>query len=193
MVREELDRHKRGESKWKLELRKKLSISMSKKLRLFGKERSNVMRNKTICTTCYYAKKEFFENDSYSKLTCIRFFNIIEDPDSGVICSEWKESKDIEGRKDDQGKLDWTLLPFKTLEGAVKVLMHGAKKYSRDNWKKVPDGAQRYTAALLRHLIDYLSGNRIDEEDGLEHLDHAIANIIFLRWFEDNKRLVKSD
>ena len=39
-----------------------------------------------------------------------------------------------EGKKFDQGKLDWSLVPFKSLEGMVKVLMFGEQKYSRDNW-----------------------------------------------------------
>ena len=34
------------------------------------------------------------------------------------------------------GKLQWSMVDFKSLEDMVRVLEFGAKKYSRDNWKK---------------------------------------------------------
>ena len=35
-----------------------------------------------------------------------------------------------------QGKLEWSLVDFDTLEGLSKVLEYGAQKYARHNWKK---------------------------------------------------------
>ena len=89
------------------------------------------------------------------------------------------------GQKHDTDKTDWSLLPMSTLEGAVKVLMFGEKKYSRDNWQKVDNAKNRYFSALMRHLVKWLDGVKIDDESGLNHLDHALCCLIFLRWFEE--------
>ncbi len=72
-----------------------------------------------------------------------------------------------------------------TLEGAVKVLMFGEKKYSRDNCQKVDNAKNRYFSALMRHLVKYLDGVKTDDESGLPHLDHALCCLIFLKWFEE--------
>lgn len=92
--------------------------------------------------------------------------------------------KEVEGLKKDDGKPDWSLLDLKTIEGVVKVLSFGAKKYAPDNWKKVPNGKRRYFAAAMRHLTAWQSGEETDSESGLSHLYHVIANIIFLIHFD---------
>lgn len=88
------------------------------------------------------------------------------------------------GVKADKGKPDYSLLELKLLEGMVRVLTFGAKKYARDNWKKVPGGRDRYFAALQRHLAAWQSGEIIDPESGENHLDHALCNLYFLRFFD---------
>jgi hypothetical protein len=90
------------------------------------------------------------------------------------------------GKKFDSGKLDWTLLPFSSLEGAVKVLMFGAEKYDRENWKLVKNGTQRYTAACLRHLLKHMDGEEFDPETGLRHTAHAMVNLLFIEWLRAN-------
>lgn len=86
----------------------------------------------------------------------------------------------IEGIKHDKGKLDWTLLPFEQVESVVRVLDFGTQKYSRDNWKYV--SRDRYEKALMRHAIQYISGEEIDEESKEPHLAHLICNALFLMW-----------
>jgi hypothetical protein len=86
----------------------------------------------------------------------------------------------MEGRKDDQGKPDWSLLDLSVVESVVKVLTHGAKKYDRENWRKVPDARNRYFAACLRHLKAWQSGEILDSESGENHLAHATCCLIFL-------------
>lgn len=88
--------------------------------------------------------------------------------------------------KKDSGKLQWSLMPFEELKDVVKVLMHGAEKYSPDNWKKC-DNVVRYKDALMRHVIAYVSGEEIDSEFGLSHLAHAVCNCLFLMWFDKHK------
>ena len=89
--------------------------------------------------------------------------------------------------KADSGKLQWTLLPIGPVEESVKVLMHGAKKYGRDNWQKCDD-INRYKDALMRHVMAYIKGEKADPEDGLNHLAHAMCNCIFLMELEREEK-----
>lgn len=91
-----------------------------------------------------------------------------------------------EGMKFDNGKVDWTLIPFRALEGAVKVLMHGAHKYERNNWKKVMP-RDRYMKALLRHVVE-AQEEQFDKDSGLSHLSHVIVNALFLEYFEQQEK-----
>ena len=88
------------------------------------------------------------------------------------------------GKKFDGGKLQWSLVPWSGLKGAVKVLMMGAKKYSRNNWKDVPDAKMRYIDAMLRHITEMQMGDGIDPESGRPHIDHVVCNAMFLAHFE---------
>jgi hypothetical protein len=58
------------------------------------------------------------------------------------------------GAKLDKGKPDASLLLMfgKALRAVSEVGTYGAVKYTRGGWQTVPDGENRYTAALLRHL-----------------------------------------
>lgn len=91
-----------------------------------------------------------------------------------------KYEDETQGRKFDAGKLDYTLVPFQGLEEIVKVLMFGAQKYDRHNWRHVPDAEQRYSAAAFRHMAAHLAGETTDHETGLSHLAHAGCCILFL-------------
>lgn len=84
------------------------------------------------------------------------------------------------GRKFDAGKLDYTLVPFEGLDEVVKVLMFGAQKYERENWRHVPEAQQRYAAASFRHLTAHLRGETTDHETGLSHLAHLGCCVLFL-------------
>jgi hypothetical protein len=63
--------------------------------------------------------------------------------------------------------------------------MAGAKKYSPDNWKSVPDGKRRYYSAALRHLAAWREGEKLDPETGLPHLSHALCCLLFMSYFDD--------
>jgi len=91
--------------------------------------------------------------------------------------------------KHDTGKRQLSLLPFEALEKITDVLMFGAEKYDRDNWKKCTD-TDRYMDALFRHLAEIQKGEVIDAETGLSHLSHAGCNILFLLYFEVLKEAV---
>lgn len=93
-----------------------------------------------------------------------------------------------EGFKHDQGKLDLTLIPPVLLEETARVLMHGAAKYDRGNWAKVPDADLRYAAALYRHFLAWLRGEIVDPESGRPHLAHMSCCIAFLLAFAEAGR-----
>lgn len=105
-----------------------------------------------------------------------------------VRVKDISEVTDEKGVKYDDGKPDWSLLPMKDLMGVVNVLTHGAQKYSRDNWKRVPDPENRYYAALMRHLTAWQSGQTHDPESELHHLDHAMCCLLFLRHFSKERK-----
>jgi len=85
--------------------------------------------------------------------------------------------------KSDEGKIMPSLIEPAYIIGTAKILTFGAIKYEKDNWKKC-ENRQRYEDALLRHLLDYLSGNKIDEESGQSHLYHASCNLMFLDFMD---------
>lgn len=99
-----------------------------------------------------------------------------------------KSFEESSGIKYDSQKPDWTLFPFSAAEQVVRVLEFGAKKYTRDNWQKVPDAGQRYLAAALRHLIARQGGEVNDAESGLPHLAHAGCCVLFALWFEGKEK-----
>ena len=86
----------------------------------------------------------------------------------------------MEGRKDDQGKNAWHLLPWRSIRGVVQVLTHGAKKYEPENWRVVPEWRDRYFSATMRHLEAWWSGEKLDPESGFPHLWHVLCCVIFL-------------
>lgn len=88
------------------------------------------------------------------------------------------------GIKHDGAKARWDLVKLDLIEDMAQVLTFGAKKYTDDNWIKVPGAKRRYEAALMRHLTAYQRGEVFDSESGLSHLDHADCCLHFLKYFQ---------
>ena len=93
----------------------------------------------------------------------------------------------LAGRKDDNGKDRWDLLPLAATKDVVKVLTYGAAKYSDDNWRIVPDAYNRYYSAAMRHLAAWRLGQECDPETGLSHLAHATCCLLFLATFDSER------
>jgi hypothetical protein len=88
------------------------------------------------------------------------------------------------GRKFDDGKLAYHLVPMDALDEVVKRFTHGAVKYAPGNWQKVDDAVERYSAALMRHYSAYRQGERADPEaSGLSHIGAVAWNALVLTWF----------
>lgn len=96
--------------------------------------------------------------------------------------------KHTEGKKNDQGKLPYELLPFNVIDGIVEVQKFGAAKYGPNNWQTLKDGKKRYIAAALRHISAVQQGKRFDTDgegsSGLPHLHHALCSLMYAAWFD---------
>ena len=57
----------------------------------------------------------------------------------------------------------------RALEAVAEVATYGANKYTPHGWVSVPDGLERYTDAMHRHLLAEARGEKFDAESGLEH------------------------
>ena len=86
----------------------------------------------------------------------------------------------MSGKKFDDGKLRYDLVPPAVLKQLATVLTFGAKKYGANNWQTVPDSRDRYYAAMMRHVEADRGGEVFDEESGLPHLTHALACVAFM-------------
>lgn len=89
----------------------------------------------------------------------------------------------MSGQKHDQGKpLAGTIPQYfpRVLLEVAKVSTFGAQKYTRSGWLTVPDGETRYWDAAHRHILASQI-EATDPESGLNHLDHAIWNLMAVR------------
>lgn len=85
------------------------------------------------------------------------------------------------GAKMDAGKImAGLLLDFgHALKAVAEVGTYGARdKYVRGGWLKVPDGHQRYTDAMLRHLLEEAIGEPHDKDSKLLHAAHLAWNAL---------------
>lgn len=116
-----------------------------------------------------------------------------------------------------KGKLKWSLVDWKSLEGLVEVLQYGADKYtifqdSEGNEIKgidimnIPDFKDIYDVAIsgennwkkgleldsildsaMRHIIKMMKNEFVDEESKLLHAHHVICNMMFWVYFYNKK------
>lgn len=89
------------------------------------------------------------------------------------------------GRKDDQEKLRYDLIPMGMLRQLAAVMTVGAQKYEPNNWQRVEHARDRYYAAAMRHIEARRQGEILDPDDNLPHMSHAIACLAFIQWFDE--------
>ncbi len=93
-------------------------------------------------------------------------------------------AKPVDGRKDDGGKDNWALVPWRALAAVVRVLTFGGNKYGNDNWQRVSNPRERYFAAAMRHLYAWRMGDQFDQDSEEPHLAHAACCLLFLLSFD---------
>lgn len=83
------------------------------------------------------------------------------------------------GAKLDAGKADASLLLSfgKALNAVAEIATFGANKYTRNGWISVPQGVDRYTAALMRHLLKE-TYEPCCPDSQLHHAAHAAWNAL---------------
>jgi len=64
------------------------------------------------------------------------------------------------------------------IEAASTVSNFGATKYAWNGWRYVPNGIDRYTDAMVRHLAAEAKGEVLDPESGLPHAWHTLWNAL---------------
>jgi len=88
------------------------------------------------------------------------------------------------GARYNHGKVDFSLIPLKTLEQEAMVWQYGEQKYKRFNWMKgMPWSA--VLASALRHLGAWQAGEDCDPDSGLPHIAHAMCNLRMLTLYAD--------
>lgn len=90
-----------------------------------------------------------------------------------------------------KGKIQWSLVHFKSIEELPKVLEFGAKKYSRDNWKKGLD-LNEILDSMQRHLSSLIDGQEFDEESKLHHIGHIMCNCMFYSYHKNKNEQEKA-
>lgn len=87
----------------------------------------------------------------------------------------------IPGAKLDAGKRRMQLVLFgfaRALEAVGDVGTFGAEKYTSNGWLHVANGQERYTDALLRHLLREGADEAADPESGIPHAAHVAWNAL---------------
>ena len=124
------------------------------------------------------ARADLLANESFKLDPTIKY----DIAGSGTPVS--KENVPAKALKFDEGKVDWGLVPFEALEGMVRVLEFGAKKYAEGNWAENGGlGKRRLLNSLCRHVFAYMKGEDLDPESGLPHTSHAQCNLLFLSYY----------
>jgi hypothetical protein len=90
-------------------------------------------------------------------------------------------------KKTDTGKRRFNLLPVQPLYDAIDVLEFGAKRYGDFNWQKGFEWSGLYNAAQ-RHMYAWLDGEDNADDSGLNHLSHAMVNLMFLLVFRNTHK-----
>lgn len=66
----------------------------------------------------------------------------------------------------------------RALAAVATVSLFGATKYAWKGWESVPDGVNRYSDALVRHVMSEGKGEILDADSGLLHAAHAAWNAL---------------
>jgi hypothetical protein len=66
----------------------------------------------------------------------------------------------------------------RAIEAVAGISTFGAKKYAWKGWESVPEGVERYSDALVRHLISEAKGEILDPDSGYLHAAHAAWNAL---------------
>lgn len=85
----------------------------------------------------------------------------------------------------------------RALSAVADVGTYGAKKYTPNGWRTVPNGVERYSDAMMRHWLQEQQGELCDPETKLLHAAHlawnALARLELMLSGADKERAVKAE
>lgn len=131
--------------------------------------------------TGVFANVDFYTQQGYNIISAEEFIALHK--------KEENIEQSTSGRKYDNGKLRYDLIPSECMEALARILTYGANKYEANNWQNLEDYYNRYYAANERHIQKWRQGEDYDQESGELHLAHAFTNVCFLLWkkLKENK------
>lgn len=91
-----------------------------------------------------------------------------------------------ECKRYNDNKAKWSLIDFNSMTFLVKVMEMGIGKYGYNNWKKGRSFTETWES-LFRHVMTWKETEDLDKESGINHIGHAMANLMFLAHMTDNK------
>lgn len=82
-----------------------------------------------------------------------------------------------------EGKLEWSLVDFKSLEPMVRTLQQAYKSgdYPKDNWK-IGMELEEVLNSLMRHTVALMDGEEYDRKSGLHHIGHIMCNCMIYEY-----------
>lgn len=89
------------------------------------------------------------------------------------------------GGQKGQKPAQFSYIPFDALAEVSKVYQYGAKKYTRDNWKRGYNWSLNFDA-MMRHMWAFWEGEDLDPESQCSHVGHAAWHCLTLLWFIKN-------
>ena len=98
---------------------------------------------------------------------------------SGTMGDHRCKEYPVSAERYNEGKPKFSFIDLTCLTECALVLEFGAKKYSRDGWRKGFPQTE-VIDSLLRHISAIQRGELIDPESGLSHSGHIQANAMFL-------------
>lgn len=79
------------------------------------------------------------------------------------------------------GKTPFSTIPSEVVAELGLVMLEGARKYGRHNYRAAGVRASVYFDAAMRHLTRFWEGEETDPDSGMPHLIHAMACCAVLR------------
>ena len=99
-----------------------------------------------------------------------------------VLSSAVNSSEEPHAKKNDKrdNKIPLEYLRLDGISEMCEVFAFGATKYGKDNYL-LGHHVDQLTAAALRHILAYQSGEELDPESGKSHIGHAQACLSMLQ------------
>ena len=98
----------------------------------------------------------------------------------------------MSGKRYNKGKVRLSLIPPQPIADLAEVLEFGASKYGDHNWRGAGENFTllKIMDSMERHLLEIKKGNDFDDESGLSHISHVLANAAFISQLKEDGTLI---